>query len=205
MQLSPISFQFIAAGAATQAKGILYRLSPSRTGVAPDWSNSGKTIVATDIAPPITDRSFWQGRYTLAELCFIDDAGTRFRIPDAVCGISRNRNIVTTQMQGHDGTIKEYISDSDWSIEINVGIQATQGGAIVDDYPQEALEEFLPFLKKKSAIRVYSVFFEIFGIDNIVIKSYSLTQATESNYQSLKLSALSDNDDEDYTIYSTDY
>ena len=47
-----------------------------------------------------------------------------------------------------------------------------------------------------------SAFFDLFEINRLVIKGYSLTQATESNYQELSISALSDNE---YNVFSTDY
>lgn len=40
----PISFKFVAASAATQLKGYLYRFKPSRTSEPPDWSGAGGTI-----------------------------------------------------------------------------------------------------------------------------------------------------------------
>ena len=47
-----------------------------------------------------------------------------------------------------------------------------------------------------------SAFFDLFEINRLVVKSYSLTQGTESNYQELTISALSDNE---YNVFSSDY
>ena len=58
------------------------------------------------------------------------------------------------------------------------------------------------FLEVDKPIQVQSAFFDIFEINRLVIKSYSLTQATESNYQELTISALSD---DQYNVVSTDY
>ena len=51
-------------------------------------------------------------------------------------------------------------------------------------------------------ILVNSAFFELFDIDRIVITDFSVEQATESNYQPITLSALSDTE---YNVYSTEY
>lgn len=73
---------------------------------------------------------------------------------------------------------------------------------IVDEYPEDGLRELRAFLDGNTALQVHSAFLDIFDINRVVIKSYSLTQDTASNYQSLNISAISD---EEYTIYGTDY
>ncbi|MBR5270772.1 MAG: hypothetical protein IKV64_01170, partial [Clostridia bacterium] len=63
--LSPVSYIFIAAGAAIQAKGALYRFNPSRTGQSPSWDGRENSITTRELTSPITDKSFWEGRYAL--------------------------------------------------------------------------------------------------------------------------------------------
>ncbi len=222
MALSPVSFQFVAAGAAIQAKGALYRFSPSRTGMftswdgrenscnfeAPrkgkeqSWDGRGGNSSTYGARIPITDKSFWEGRYALCELTFENSKGERLVMNDAIVAISRAKNIVTTQMVGMNGTVKEYINDGDYSLNIVVGVAAVRDGVIVDEYPKEGLEELRKFLDEKQALTVESEFLKIFDIDSIVIKSFSVSQDTASNYQSVSISAISD---EEYNIYSTDY
>ena len=73
--LSPVSFMFVAAGAAIQAKGALYRFKPSRTGQSPSWDGRENGITPRDLTSPITDKSFWEGRYALCELTFKNSNG----------------------------------------------------------------------------------------------------------------------------------
>lgn len=200
--LSPISISFVAAGAAIQAKGLLYRFKPSRTVQSPDWANSGMQPVTHELTSPITDKSYWEGRYALCELTLQDEAGERLVMNDAVVAVSRSKNIVTTQLVGRDGTVKEYINAGDYQLNILVGVAAVRDGVIVDEYPEDGLRELRAFLDGNTALQVHSAFLDIFDINRVVVKSYSLTQDTASNYQSLNISALSD---EEYTIYSTDY
>ena len=193
---------FVAAGAATQAKGRLYKMQPSRTGQSPSWEGRGGGITLQEVSSPITDKSYWEGRYVLCELTLRKQDGRTLVINDAVCAISRAKNIVTTQMVGMDGTVKEYINDGDYQINIVVGVVAVRNGVIVDEYPEDGLRELSAFFDEKAAIDVHSVFLEIFGIDSLVIKSFSVSQDTASNYQSVSISAVSDSD---YNVYSTEY
>lgn len=193
---------FVAAGAATQAKGQLYRLQPSRTGEAPSWDGRGGSVTTRDVPIPITDKSYWEGRYVLCELTLRSQDGRTLVINDAVCAISRAKNIVSTQMVGKDGSVKEYINDGDYQLNIVVGVVAVRNGAIVDEYPEEGLRELRAFFDEKAAILVHSAFLEIFGIGSIVIKSFSVSQDTASNYQSVSISAVSD---DEYNVYSTEY
>lgn len=200
--LSPVSYTFIAASAAVQAKGALYRFSPSRKGEAPSWDGRENKISTHDLSSPITDISFWEGRYTLCELTLEKSDGKRLVMNDAIVAISRSKNIVKTQIAGRSGTIKEYISDGDYSVNIVVGVAAVKDGIIVDEYPSEGLRKLRQFLDDNEPLKVYSEFLDIFKIDRLVVTSFSITQATESNYQSVSISAISD---EEYNIYSTNY
>jgi len=199
---SPISIAFVAAGAATQAKGLLYRFKPSRTGQSPSWDGRGGNLTTKELTSPITDKSYWEDRYVLCELTLRKDSGEELVMNDAVCAISRQKNIVSTQMVGMDGTVKEYINDGDYRVNIVVGVAAVRDGQIVDEYPTDGLIELRKFFDEKAAISIYSQFLEIFDINRIVINDFSVSQDTASNYQSVAISATSD---EEYNIYSTDY
>lgn len=200
--LSPVSIMFIAAGAAIQAKGALYRFKSSRTGQSPNWDGRENSITPRDLTSPITDKSFWEGRYALCELTFENSKGERLVMNDAIVAISRSKNIVTTQMVGMNGTVKEYINDGDYSLNIVVGVAAVRDGVIVDEYPADGLRELRAFLDDNEALSVHSEFLDVFDINSIVVKSFSISQDTASNYQSVSISAVSD---EEYNIYSTDY
>ena len=132
MALSPVSYMFVAAGATLLAKGPLYRFKPSRIGQSPSWDGRENKISTHDVKSPITDKSYWDGRYALCELTFENSKGERLVMNDAIVAISRAKNIVTTQMVGMNGTVKEYICDGDYSINILVGVVALKDGYIVD-------------------------------------------------------------------------
>lgn len=195
------SFTTVAPIALTAGKVLLYRFPGGGKG-AHSYSKEGRDFTPTSVGVPITDPSDWQGRYVLCPLLLRLEDGTELSIPDAVVAMTRIKQIVTTQVVGMTGTVKEYISDGDFDINISVGIQGLKDSKLADIYPEEGLRQLRPFLEVDKPIRVQSAFFDLFEINRLVIKGYSLTQATESDYQELSISALSDNE---YNVFSTDY
>lgn len=154
------------------------------------------------MASPYTDKSFWADRYALCELTFRKESGEELTINDAIAAISKRKNIVTTPLVGMDGTVKEYINDGDYGINLIVGVQALRDGKIVDEYPSDGITQLRQFFDVKETIYVHSEFLELFDISKVVVQNFSVTQATESNYQPIELSLLSDGD---YNVYSTEY
>lgn len=202
--MTPINFQFIAAGAARQARATLFRLKPSQVNKEqPSWEGHGGTIATAGLTIPITDRSYWEGRYILTEITLRKEDGETLMINDATVNITREKHMVRTTLVGLEGTIKEYIANGDYDIGITVGITAVNDeGQIIDEYPGDGIRKVKEFLEENKAIEVTSIFFEIFGIDRMVITRFSLNQDTHSNRQVIDIKALSD---EDYIIKSSEY
>lgn len=180
----------------------LIRFKPGANGPGPSWEGRGEDITTTDVGIPVTDRAYWEGRFVLCELTLESENGERLTFADAVAAVSRENRIVCTALTGRDGTVKEYINASDWSVNIVLGIQPVRNGVITDDYPDDELRQLCKLLDSKKALKVHSEFLDIFNIDRLVIKGYSATQMTEANYQAISVSAVSD---EDYEIFSKDY
>jgi hypothetical protein len=112
----------------------------------------------------------------------------------ALVNVSQTRNIVTTAVQGLDGTIKEYISDGDF----NINISATLVGDEADVYPSDSVNTLLNMFKSKNAIDIYStVLNKYFGIKSIVITNYNFYQAEVGmrNVQNVDFTCISDNPD----------
>ena len=138
----------------------------------------------------------------MCELTLETEDGVRVTLADAVAAVNRENRIVSTGLVGRDGTVKEYINAGDWAINIVIGLQSVEGGMIRDEWPGEELRELRKILEGKEALKVHSEFLDVFGISRMVVKSYSAQQMTESNYQVVSISAVSD---EDYEIFSDDY
>lgn len=201
--LSPISYEFIAAGVARRARMALCNLKPSQVNTEkPSWNGNGGNPDTVELTVPITERSYWEGRYVLTELTLRKEGDDTLVINDATVSVSREKQVVRTTLVGLDGTIKEYICSGDYSITITVGIVAVNGGHIVDEYPEEGIRRVREFLDENKAVEVSSVFFSIFDIDHLVFTGFSLNQSTDSSRQIIEIKALSD---DDYVIKSTEY
>ncbi len=191
----------LTAGAvATQAKVAIYHFPEGRISARPVQD---RVFNEGGLSMPIVDKSYWNGRYVYCELSLETEEGLKLTTPIAIVSISKTKQIVCTQLVGQAGTVKEYISDGDYEISISIGLQATdEDGRIVDLYPEEALRDLNEIVESDKPITVYSKFFELFDIDRIVIKSYSMEQETHSNIQNVGITAISDNE---YNVYSEDY
>lgn len=126
-----------------------------------------------------------------------------FIFNEVIMSITQERNIVTTPLQGRDGTIKEFISNGDYVITVDAGI--VQGGSYTENedtevsyknpkntYPRAELERLCKILTLPQSIPVQSSFLNVFGITSVVVKSFSLTQETHSNRQGIQMQLLSD-------------
>ncbi len=112
-------------------------------------------------------------------------------IDTVIFTVTQTKNIVKTPIQGRNGTVKEYVSDGDYLIEIS--------GAIVSPdrtYPQTEVNELIQILKAPTAIPADSLISEYlnwFDIHSIVIESYDFPQTEGTrNQQEFRISAVSD-------------
>ncbi|MXV37673.1 hypothetical protein GO491_03110 [Flavobacteriaceae bacterium Ap0902] len=125
-----------------------------------------------------------------------------FIFPEVIITISQERNIVTTPLQGRDGTIKEYISDGDYNITLDAAVMDYTTNTDKEDnewvqvakkkYPKAELERLREIILAKKDIEVQSSFLQIFNITTAVVKSFTLQQETHSNRQSIQIQMLSD-------------
>jgi hypothetical protein len=199
----PISFAFVAAGVAQQARLALCRFQPSQENAKkPSWEGHGGEIAGKGLSLPITESKYWESRYALTKLVLTREDKSTLVINDATVNIPQEKHIIRTQLVGLGGTIKEYICLGDYSISLSVGIVAVRDGVIVDEYPEAGIREVKKFLDENQAVKVSSTFFELFGISRIVVSRFSLNQETWSNRQTIDVRAFSD---EDYVIKCTEY
>lgn len=201
----PISPQMVAASWANYMAKRLVSFRKGREGEPVSWQGRGEDVTTRELSQPVTDRSWWEGRYVLCPLTLraqTDNGLVQVELADAVAAVSREKRIVCTEVSGRDGTVKEYACDGDWNINIVVGVQPVQSGSITDDYPADELRLLRQILDSKQTVEVHSEFLSVFDIGEIVIRSYSVQQTTHQNYQAVNITAMSD---DDYEIYSTEY
>lgn len=106
----------------------------------------------------------------------------------AIITVSQTKNIVTTAIQGKNGTIKEFIADGDYQIAIN-------GVIWINDniYPEDDVQTLINICKIPQSIKIFSNFINMFGISEIVITDYSIAQQEGiRNQQPFTINAISD-------------
>jgi hypothetical protein len=85
--------------------------------------------------------------------------------------VSQTKNIVTTAVQGRNGSVKEYISDGDYTINIK-GLLTGSNGV----YPKADTRALKVALNAPIPLKVNSWFLQNLDIDNIVVTDYALPQ-----------------------------
>ena len=151
-------------------------------------------VTKTDGAIDHENLNEFLGSYWLTSLGLKYKGLDQFEFVECVISINQEKNIELTPLQGQDGTVKEYISDGDYTIQIEAGINNNykEDEQINLDYPIEKIKTLHKYLQLKDAIEVQSDFLDMFKIQSIVIKNYNLIQETHSNRQAISISALSD-------------
>ena len=90
-------------------------------------------------------------------------------LTEVLLTINESKNIKRTALNGRDGTVKEYISDGDYSITVN--------GKIVSEhpnlFPKEDVKSLRSFMTLKQSLEIGNAFLSLFGITNIVVNDYS--------------------------------
>lgn len=93
-------------------------------------------------------------------------------LPIALLTVNQERNIVRTNVQGRNGSVKEFVSDGDYSVTIE--------GVLVNELPNkspiEDLKKLHSFCKADTSLDVISNILDAFGILSLVINDYRVEQ-----------------------------
>ena len=87
----------------------------------------------------------------------------------AIVNVSSSKNLVLTTVQGRDYSRKELISNGD----INFSIQGHICSPYPDIYPREEVQKFNQIMKYKGVIEVNNEIFDQYGINKLIITSWS--------------------------------
>lgn len=131
--------------------------------------------------------SFFEGVPIWLPLLLQNDEIGEILLENAVVDLTRTKNIVTTPVQGLDGTVKEYISNGDWQITVRGIIAQKQYG-----YPKEKYKQLLKFLQINKPIKVINQWINDAEIYSIVITDYKLPYNPHINCIIYEFNALSD-------------
>ena len=98
------------------------------------------------------------------------------------------RNIVKTEIQGRNGTVKEYIGEGDAQIAFR-GVITGQNG----QYPESKVQDLMQLLKAPIPIEVICSHLNNKGVFSIVFEDRTLSQEEGGySYQTFSLNAISD-------------
>lgn len=120
----------------------------------------------------------------------------RLMVDTALFVVTQTKNIITTPIQGRDGTVKEYISLGDYKVNIK-GVIAGYPGT----YPQlkaqgaynSPVADLIDACNVNRAVDVESWYLTMFGIYKLVITDFTIGQNEgEFALQPFEISALSD-------------
>lgn len=102
--------------------------------------------------------------------------------------IAQSKKIVKTEIQGRDGTIKEYIGKDDYVVTIN-GILPGSNGR----YPRDDVSSLNQLLDAPITIAAVSWWLQLFNIHSLVIQDFNIPQLPgDYSQQSFSITALSD-------------
>ena len=108
-------------------------------------------------------------------------------LESAIVAISNTKNIVKTQIENRDATVKEYISRGDYNISIK-GVFAFKGL----DWPRESVSLFRQYMELKTSIKVTHDLLNQMGIHDIVVESFDIPENTFINLIPYTIQAVSD-------------
>jgi len=111
-----------------------------------------------------------------------------FRIDDCLLTVNQSKKIITTEIQGRDGTIKEYIGQDDYQISIVGRINGAYGVN-----PKEETKQLKKILSYAQPLAITSWWLQNLDITTVVVKDYNFAQ-TEGEYstQYFNINLLSD-------------
>jgi len=102
--------------------------------------------------------------------------------------VTQNKNIIITEIQGRNSSVKEYIADNDYSVSIQGILNAPNR-----NFPLNDLKDLISLLKAPVPFKINSWYLDLFGISNLVVESYNIGQE-EGRYsnQAFEIQAISD-------------
>ncbi len=148
----------------------------------PDFNLLGKSLGN----PVYTSLTILGGKYT-------DKQGRaqtykRIDLESILISVSFPRKIVKTEIQGRNGTVKEYIGEDDAQITIR-GIICGSNGV----YPTDEVSQLLTVIQAPVAVGIISEYLNPIGIVSLVFETREISQAEGGySYQPFTLNAISD-------------
>jgi len=119
-----------------------------------------------------------------------DTAGVGYiKMDNAIVTVTQTKNIIKTPVQGRNGTIKEYISDGDYTIKVDAQILSPYPSV----FPTEELNYLNELLTIQNEIVIDSDFVNLFNISYCVVETFDFNQVEGSrNKVNFSMTLISD-------------
>lgn len=127
--------------------------------------------------------------------------GLGLTIPNVIIEVNQSKNIITTPIQGRDGTVKEFISRGDYVITLSGiinGKMDEETGEVRDIgnvYPEDDVNKLITICEVPDSLDVTSTFLGMFLKEDsrVVITDYNIPQQVGvRNFQTFQINMLSD-------------
>jgi len=154
--------------------------------------NAGVTQDATDfvskLGTAVYSNVIFNSGQVLNDFGFAVSSWADFRIDDVILQVSQGKKIITTEIQGRNGTVKEYIGMDDFQVQINGRLNGAYGVN-----PKTETKQLKTILDAGQSLAITSWWLQNLGITDIVVTGYSFAQ-TEGEYstQYFTINAISD-------------
>lgn len=82
------------------------------------------------------------------------------RLDTVLMTVSMTKNVITTPIQGRSGTVKEFVNDGDFEIDVK-GVLIGEGQR---EYPEQQMEELIRILTVPDTLEITSEYLTNFGV-----------------------------------------
>lgn len=179
-------------------KPVVYRLQTGQqapAGVKSDYPQAATDDQSGTIIGQSQEeaRKSWLGTPVFCDVQFLREGEDPIRLETVLVDVSQRKNIVTTAVQGRNGTVKEYISDGDYDVRIR-GLVVTNGSSA---YPYSQVRDLHDLLARSEALDVVADYLRLFNVYKLVVTGYSFPQKEGfQNVQAFEINCISDTPEE---------
>ncbi len=142
-----------------------------------------------DTYPDDIQKMSMLGTPVFSDVVLVSPDGKLIVEQDAVlCEVTQKKRIVKTNIVGRNGSVKEYINEDDYAVNLK--------GVLLSDKPDtvpDQLSELYKIVSINDSVAVVSPFLDVFDIHNIVIESLKINQIEgKLNVISFDITSVSD-------------
>lgn len=153
----------------------------------PASKGQGKSYGVSKLGTPVFSN------LDIAGFSYTDQSGKKATVPDikfetVLFVVNQQKEMLKTVVQGRNTSVKEYICDGDYAVQI-MGVLTADNR----NFPMQDTSDLISLLKAPLAFKVNSWYLDLFGINNLVVESYQIGQEEGGYcYQKFNIQCLSD-------------